>query len=308
VLPYGQSWLMETNYKYTCPTCSQECSVEVALTGQNVVCPHCSQEFFATPPDSSTEIVVPDKLPFFKSGRRRILEGRLKELIADGEFSDQDERTLQKTAELLGLKESDLDELRQQEFFKEFGVVQRRVEQAWQLTDEDLEEIEGLKRKYGVKLALQGNADLFRKSFLLETKGQLPDPIYSDLMLGPAEAAYYCCASVWHETRVVRRGYAGASFSVPTGIKGFRFRFGRYNPIRSEELTALARGTLWVTSKRLIFQGDLRNTEIEHKKIMDTEVYSDSLKVEKSRGKPGYFAMNAPEARYITALIGVFRA
>ena len=88
---------------------------------------------------------------------------------------------------------------------------------------------------------------------------------------------------------------------------GVRFRFGQYSPVRSEEITPLASGTLWVTSKRLIFHGDSRNTKIEHKKIIDAHIYADSLKVEKATGKPDYFSMNAGQARYVTALIGVFK-
>src|SRR5258706_7110425 len=152
---------METNYNYTCPLCSQECSIPETLTGQNVVCPHCSQEFFATLPDSSTQIILPEKLPFFKSGRRKILEERLKELVADGELSEQDEQTLHKTAILLGLEQSDLDELEKRGFLNEFGIIQRRMEQSWQLTDQDLEEIEAVRKKYGVKkFSMEGNANL----------------------------------------------------------------------------------------------------------------------------------------------------
>jgi hypothetical protein len=66
--------------------------------------------------------------------------------------------------------------------------------------------------------------------------------------------------------------------------------------MRSEEITPLATGTLWVTSHRLFFQGDTRNT-----------IYSDSLRIEKATGKPDYFSMDAAQAKYITAFIGVFK-
>jgi len=62
---------------------------------------------------------------------------------------------------------------------------------------------------------------------------------------------------------------------------------------------------LWVTSKRLVFLGGSRNTNIEHKKIIQTYIHSDSLRVDKATAKPDYFSMSAPQARYITALIGL---
>jgi len=279
-----------------------------SLTGQNLLCPHCAQEFFATLPDTNSQIILPEKLPFFKFGRKKILTEKLQELIADGELSEQDDQTLQKTASLLGLDQSDLDELTKKSFLNEFNSIQKRIEKAWQLSDEDLDEIEVLKRKYGVKhFTMEGNGIVFRQIYLLEAKGELPNPIDADLLLDSKEPAYYGVGSTWQQTRVRNHGYSGTSISVPTGIKGVRFRFGQYNPIKTEELTPLASGTLWVTAKRLIFQGDRRNTKVDHKKILDTEIFLDALRVEKSTGKPDYFSMKAVQARYITALIGALK-
>jgi hypothetical protein len=299
---------MPTSYNYTCPYCSGECTIEEQLTGQNVICPNCSEEFLATPPDNTADIILPEKLPFFKSGRKKILEKRMQELIADGKLSKADEDLLDRTALLLGLEHSDLEEISKRNFFREFEPIQKRIEQAWVLTDEDLEQIDALKLKYGIeKVRMEGNASLFRQIYLVEVKGQLPAPVTVDLMLGSNEVAYYSVSSTWHQTRVHRHGYRGASFSVPTGIKGVRFRFGQYTPVRTEELTPLANGVLYCTSKRLLFQGDSRNTKVDLKKIVDAHIFSDSLKVEKATGKPDYFSMNAAQARFFTALIGRFR-
>jgi hypothetical protein len=300
---------MEANYLYTCPYCSQQCSIAESLAGHDVVCPSCSQTFFATPPNDNSQIILPEKLPFFKSGRKKILEQKLQEAVAHGELSEQDDQKLRKTASLLGLSDSDLSELEKQDFMKEVSPIQQRIEESWQLTDQDIEEIAALKRKYGVKdFTMEAITSVYRQIYLLEEKRQLPSQIQTDLMLESGETAYYCVGSAWLQSRVHSQGYAGASVSVPTGISGVRLRFGRYSPVRSEEITPLASGTLWVTSKRLIFQGDRRNTQIEHRKIIDAHVYSDSLRVEKATGKPDYFSMDGPRARYIMALIGDFKA
>src|SRR4029453_12174669 len=106
-----------TYYSYTCPHCSMVCSVEEVWSGQNVVCPDCGLEFFASPPDQS-QIILPEKLPFFKSGRRKLLDERLHELVADGELSEADEQVLNKTALLLGLQLSDVKELAKKGFMR----------------------------------------------------------------------------------------------------------------------------------------------------------------------------------------------
>jgi hypothetical protein len=151
-------------------------------------------------------------------------------------------------------------------------------------------------------------ADLCRQIYLLEVKGQLPPPIPNALTLPRSEYTYFCVASTWHQTRVHRRGYSGVSVSVPTGIKGVRFRFGGYEPNRTEEITPLADGTLWVTGKRLFFQGNTRNTKLNYAKIVDTQVFRDCLKVEKDTGKADFFTMSLEQSRLVAAYVSALRS
>ena len=72
-------------------------------------------------------------------------------------------------------------------------------------------------------------------------------------------------------------------------------------------MTPLAGGTLFVTSKRLLFSGDSRNTTIGLKKIVDGHVFSDCVKIEKSTGRPDLFSMNAAQARLVLSLVGVLK-
>jgi hypothetical protein len=252
--------------------------------------------------------MLPEKLPFFKSGRKQIVRDKLQELVADGHLSDSDESVLAETAVLLGLSQDDVETIEKDAFFKEFDVIKRRMERTWYFSDDDIVAIDALKRKYGVKnLTLQGTADLFRAIYLLEVKGQMQQPVQTDLLLNANELAYYFIATTWSQIRVRNRGYSGASVSVPTGIKGVRFRFGGYTPIKCEEITPLADGMLYVTSQRLLFSGGSRSTMISLKKVIDGHIFTDALKVEKSAGKADYFSMNAGEARYILALIGALK-
>jgi hypothetical protein len=309
---------MSSQYTYTCPNCAQDCAVDDSLLGQDVLCPHCSQRFFATPPEpvgvppqspeEQNKVVLPEKIPFLKSGKRKILKERLDQLISERNLSDEDEKTLYRTALALGLEKSEVDEIRKEEFFKEFEPIQHRISKSWLLTDEDLQEIEILKRKYNIStLNLGGDADYCRRIYLIETKHELPPPIRPDVMLNAKEFAYFSVGSIWRQTRVHRDGYTGTSVSIPTGIKGVRFRFGQYTPSRHEELTPLSDGTLWVTSKRLIFHGTSRNTKIDYKKLIDAHIFIDALRIDKETGKSDFFSMTAVQARYITALIGALK-
>ena len=61
--------------------------------------------------------------------------------------------------------------------------------------------------------------------------------------------------------------------------------------------------TIQPSSKRLQFRGDSRNTTISLKKIVDGHVYSDCVKIKDSAGKPDFFSMNVPQARFISPLL-----
>ena len=69
---------------YTCPTCEANCSVAPDLVRLNVVCPSCGQEFTANPPDPISEIQVPEAMPFFKTGKRKILKNLIKQTPQTG--------------------------------------------------------------------------------------------------------------------------------------------------------------------------------------------------------------------------------
>ncbi len=126
-------------------------------------------------------------------------------------------------------------------------------------------------------------------------------------MLAAKESCYYSVSTTWHQLRVARRGYAGTSVSVPSGVKGVRFRLGSYTPIGSEQITPLASGFLYVTSKRLLFSGETRNTTVNLNKIVECHIHSDALTIEKSTGKADIFSMRVASARYIQVLVNVLK-
>jgi hypothetical protein len=261
------------------------------------------------PQNPTPRFTTPAKLPFLKSGRKKLLDQRFLELfrLDGGEISQGTEIELNKNGIVLGFHSTAGTELLEEYFMREFDPIKKRIEDSFLMTDDDVSAIEALKRKYHVTLTMEGNAEIFRAIYLMESHGKLPSPIGTDLMLNGDEVAYYAIQSVWSQTRVHSHGYSGTSVSIPSGIKGVRFRFGGYSPIKSEEITPLSSGTLFVTSARLLFNGDSRNTTVTLKKVVDAHIFADSLRIEKSTGKPDYFSMKPPQARYILALIGALK-
>jgi hypothetical protein len=249
--------------KFECPTCGQHLSATPDQIGASAPCPNCNTP--VTVPalnDDQAILVLPTKLPFLESGRRKLLEEKVSELVSRGPINDSIEAKLQDFAVALHLGRADATAVLTGRFTAEFEPIKRRMESSFVLTDSDLEEIETLKKKYNINLTLKGNASLFRAIYLLESKHELPPPVSIALFLDANETCYYTTPTTWHQSRVQTRGYSGSSISLPTGVKGVRFRFGGFTPIMAEQLTVLSAGTLFVTSKRLLFNGDSRNTSI----------------------------------------------
>lgn len=306
---------MEDHYEYSCPHCLQQCSVEYAFIGQNLLCPGCNGEFFATPPPKEVPILnetsTPqkvEKVPFFKFARKKVLKEKLQELISDGELSTEDDNEIKRAALQMGLTETDMERIQSDLFMSEFASLKRKMEKSFWCTNEDLEQIRVLEKKYGVHLTLEGDFQMMRAIYLMESEGKLPPPLSSvEINLGRSEPIYYSVNCQWLQPRVVNRGYSGTSISIPSGIKGVRFRFGGYTPIKCEEITVLSAGTLYITSKKILFHGDSRNVKIEYRKIIDAHIFTDALKIEKETGRPDYFSMSLPYSKYALSLITCLR-
>ena len=306
----------ELNVTYTCPNCSKECSVLESSTGQNVVCPNCSREFYASPinvktlqPDisiSRTRYILPAKLPFFKSGRKQLLAARFAELAAYGQYNELARQELTCMAAELDLPQSDVQELQEKQMNKEFDLIKKHIQSVLMLSDEDEKNIYQLEIKYGSKLFLGGNIELLRASYKIALKRQLPHPVQTGLMLNDSEVAYYRVQTTWNQTRVGNYSYEGLSLSIPI-VKGLNYRIASYDVARTETMTPLSAGVLYVTSERLLFIGESRNTSINLSRIVNFQIFMDALKIEKSTGKSDLFTMAAEQAGYIARLIGVIR-
>jgi hypothetical protein len=91
-----------------------------------------------------------------------------------------------------------------------------------------------------------------------------------------------------HLTRAIQ--YSGPSGRIRI-TKGLSWRYGQVsvNRVTSEELRQIDSGTLYVTNKRLLFNGTSKNLNIPYKKIIQFTLYKDGLEIEKDTGRDQYF-------------------
>ena len=84
--------------------------------------------------------------------------------------------------------------------------------------------------------------------------------------------------------------YAGPTGSIRI-MKGLSYRYGSMSVSRvtSEEMRNLDSGVLYITSKRLLFNGSNKNVSLPMKRIIHFTVYADGLRIEKDSGRDQYF-------------------
>jgi hypothetical protein len=107
-------------------------------------------------------------------------------------------------------------------------------------------------------------------------------------------------SQAWHHLYLVshhriktvtkRINYSGPAASIKI-MKGVRWRVGSIAVQRmtTDVMTQLDNGSLYVTSARLFFDGEKKNTSIPLGKITNFTVFKDELQIEKETGPDEYF-------------------
>lgn len=117
-----------------------------------------------------------------------------------------------------------------------------------------------------------------------EALPDLPVPI----ALQKNEICHLMCSAIWMEMRTTTRvsGYGGPVLRVPV-IRGLSFRLAAYKhtSIQTNQLTVIDHGPLYVTSKRIIFGGERKNSTIRLSGILNVTPHDNGVVIDKSSGK-----------------------
>ena len=68
-------------------------------------------------------------------------------------------------------------------------------------------------------------------------------------------------------------------------------------------MTELASGILVITNKRILLNGDRRNTNITKGRLVSYEVFEDGIEIRKSTGQPDFFRMGKIDTLFVAAMI-----
>jgi len=162
------------------------------------------------------------------------------------------------------------------------------------ISDEEEERLTAMAKNLGVTLKhddqTQRLVDRFRLLARIES-GELPS-VAAPIKLQRGEVCHGMLTCTQHEIRQQTQSYrySGPSASIKI-MKGVRWRIGQVSVQRvtRDVMTQLDSGTLYITNKRLLFDGGKKNTLITLNKIVNFTVFSDGLRVEKDSGRDQYF-------------------
>lgn len=217
-------------------------------------------------------------------------EKDLEEALSDARLSNEEREHLQRLSAYLVIPE----DLRKASYNK---ITSRFVQDKFdeftadeELSPEEEAELQAISRSLGVELHLDSKSaaklQAMRQMWTINS-GPLP-PVHIHLTLPAGEQCYYVQHADWYEDRRVtkRIGFNGPSLRIKI-VKGVYWRAGNYSVQRTTQdvLTKIDTGVVYLTNKRLLFDGARKNQSIKLNKILDIIPYSNGVGIEKDGGK-----------------------
>jgi tellurite resistance protein len=237
---------------------------------------------------------------------RAVYSSALNEAIADGEFSRSEQHSLDALASALSLNETERLKISREplaEALKKVlgdAVADRRVSPAEQTRLYQLAARLGAGEEYSRAIGPQLNKFIL----LWRIENEALPVISVRINLQKGEVCHCQFAARWLEmrTRTVRTYRTGPVASIRI-VKGLHYRIGSYQTHRvtAEELKQIDAGTAYITNKRLIFDGQSKNSTIRHSAVIALQPYSDGVGVEKGTGRSPVM-VTSDDAEIITTI------
>lgn len=275
-----------------CAECGKEFnpSILIKAFGKTTRCPKCREE---------------------RKKKINLFLEKVREAGKDRYLSKEEESLLKTLQQELGLQNGDIIEANRQIanlkiLTKQADVAcyEKKLEQFGEdkyLTPEEEEELEKLKKELSLTESdlQKTQSELLRlRRFTALKNGYLPE-LTPDILLQKNEKLHYevYCSLMEekHRTRYVG-GSQGVNFRI---MKGVYYRVGgfRGNRVVEEFKEITDSGFLYITNKRIIFNGSKKNVTYAIPKIVNMIRYSDAWQFQKeNESKPKYFIINDSDA------------
>ncbi|MCX6910932.1 MAG: hypothetical protein NTY01_23220 [Verrucomicrobia bacterium] len=222
----------------------------------------------------------------------------IREVLADNQVTDEEKQWLDKLASDLELSE----ELKMGAYKTEMqAFLQNQVDRAIadrQLSPDEEREIHELAKRLEGEIVMDGltTAALEKCRLMWRIAHGDPPILNAGLNLQKDEVCYFSASVTLHEMRRItkRVQWGGPQLRVKI-CKGLYWKMGDYavNPVTQDMLTPIDSGTVYVTSKRILFNDEMKNIAIKLQKILDFTPYTDGVMVEKDTGRSPFFGFSS---------------
>ena len=116
-------------------------------------------------------------------------------------------------------------------------------------------------------------------------RGRLPILNTNKIFLKSGEQCHYIDKAI-HEKKTVRKRYVrrNSGYSAPGLFKGTRVNFGRGRTDQVDNVTyQTLRGILYITNRRIIFQGDQEGFDVKADDLVAITPYSNCVELQTSK-------------------------
>jgi hypothetical protein len=231
----------------------------------------------------------------------------LAEVMKDGVISSAESAVIKRLVGSLPLSEGDLALVRRTSIQPFMQQAIARATGDGQLSPQEERDLERAAGALGIPLEYdkrtRASLDRYRTLWAV-AHGEL-EVIDCGIALQRGELCHLAVDVEFAEQRTVtvRRSHSGPTFRVKV-VKGLYWSTGSYKVgrVTREQLVRLDSGRLYVTNKRLLFNGNAKNISLKLTKVLDVERYSDGIRVDKDSGRDAFFLTSA-DSEILAAVI-----
>lgn len=209
--------------------------------------------------------------------------------VKDGKLTKEEIDELDKKRNEFGLTEKEIQGIRVDMYTAAYSTIKEDK----QVTREEEQELGEIQKYLGIadEEIQSSKKELARLRLLNEIQqGNIPTVSVTNLVMHKDEKAFWIEPAILAEEKVINRRYVGGSHGVSLRImKGVSYRIGSYrgNLVSETGVVAVSNGSLIITSKRLIFQGDKKSFAVNLDKILNIQIFSNGIHFsENNRIKP----------------------
>jgi len=176
------------------------------------------------------------------------------------------------------------------------------------LSPEEFQHFNALAKEFGITPSFDSGTLKMLDRYSLFWKiehGEIPT-VAAPIRLQSGESCYFAAPATWLEYRKQSTtvGYYNQGVSLRV-MRGVYYRVGASRPrrITSEGLTALDSGEIYISNKRVIFNGARRNLTLKLDSLIAFQPFTDGFALEKASGKSPHFSISG-DAELANVVLG----